>query len=488
MYIGIDLGTSGVKLLIVNKFGKVIKSHTETYPIYYSNDNWSEQNPKDWWNATIKGLHVILEDFDKTKVKGISFGGQMHGLVMLDKNNEVIRPAILWNDGRCDVETSWLNEIVGKEKLIDCTGNIAFAGFTAPKILWVKKHEKENFDKIHKILLPKDYLAFKFSGIYSTDYSDASGTLYLNVKDKCWSKEMCDLIGIKEEQLPHLYESYEVVGNITSQLAEELGLSQDVKIIAGAGDNAAAAVGTGAVKPNTCNVSIGTSGTVFIPMDDYVCDYDVPIHSFVHSTGKFHLMGCILSASLCNKWWVEDVLGSNHSKEQENTEELLGKNNVLFLPYLMGERCPHNDTNARGAFIGLRANTTRQELTIAVLEGISFALKECIEIAEAKGVHISKTTLCGGGAKSKVWTKILANVFNKPIDFVETEQGPGFGAAILAMVGCGEYETVEQACKSIVRVRDEVTPNEEIAKLYQVKFETYKKIYKQLKPIYDSYN
>lgn len=488
MFIGIDLGTSGVKLLLVSKDGKVIKSHTESYPIYYLNGNWSEQNPTDWWNATKEGLKALLIDVDKSEVKGISFGGQMHGLVMLDENNDVIRPAILWNDGRCQEETDYLNNVIGKETLVDLTGNIAFAGFTAPKILWVKEHEYENFQKMKMILLPKDYLAYCFTGIFSTDYSDASGTLLLDVNNKIWSKEMCNIIGVTESQLPKLYESYDVIGTIKEEIANELGLSLDVKIIAGAGDNAAAAVGTGTVNNGSCNVSLGTSGTIFISNDSYICDKNVPIHSFDHANGKYHLMGCILSAASCNKWWVEDVLDSNHQKEQENLFELMGKNDIYFLPYLMGERCPHNDTDARAGFIGMRANTTRGELTLAVLEGVSFALKECLDIVEELGISIPSTTLCGGGAKSLLWANMIANIFNKPVNFVETEQGPGFGAAILAMVGCKAYETVEEATNEIVHIVKTIYPEKEIAELYKPKFENFKNLYQALKPVFKTWN
>lgn len=486
MYLGIDLGTSGVKLLLVDSSGKLIHSHTETYPIYYSNDNWSEQNPIDWWKQTKTGIQTLLKHFDKSLIKGISFGGQMHGLVMLDENNNVIRPAILWNDGRSKKQTDFLNDFIGKQTLVKLTGNIAFAGFTAPKILWVKENEYSNFEKMKMILLPKDYLSFKFSGIYATDYSDASGTLLLDVKNKKWSKEMCDIVGISIEQLPGLYESYDVVGTIKKEIADELGLPYDTKIIAGAGDNAAAAVGTGCVRNGSCNVSLGTSGTVFISNDRYVSDSEIPIHSFDHANGKFHLMGCILSAASCNKWWVEDILKSNHNLEQADIEKYVGNNNVYFLPYLMGERCPHNDTNAKAAFIGMRSNTTRGELTLSVLEGVAFALKECLEIVDNKGITISRATLCGGGAKSLLWANVIANIFNKPIDFVETEQGPGFGAAILAMVGCGEYSSVEDACSKIIKVTKTIYPNDAIANLYIGKYLKYKSLYKYLKEFYSN--
>lgn len=482
-YIGIDLGTSGVKILLVDNKGKILKEVNKEYLVVYPKSGWSEQDPKQWYNKVIEGLKELLENQDKTAVCAISFGGQMHGLVALDKNNEVIRNAILWNDGRCQKQVDYLNNNIGKEKLVKLTGNFAFAGFTAPKIMWLKENEKDNFDKINMILLPKDYLAFKFSNVYSSDYSDASGTLLLDVKNKCWSRKMCEIVGISMDKLPKLYESYETVGLIKKELAEKLNISSNVKIVAGAGDNAAAAIGTGCVFNNSCNISLGTSGTVFASSNNYMANNKVAIHSFNHATGKYHLMGCILSAASCNKWWVEDILKSSHSVEQKNIEKYIGENNVFFLPYLMGERCPHNDTNIRGAFLGLSANTKREEMTLAVLEGVAYALKDCLEIIKECGIDIKESTLCGGGAKSKIWAQIIANVLNIKINFVETEQGPGYGAAILAMVGEKEYNNVEEAVSSIVKVTNSIYPNENISKKYAKKYEAYKEIYPNIKNI-----
>lgn len=484
-YIGIDLGTSGVKLLLVAADGTILAENTQAYPVFYPHPGWSEQNPEDWFAATISGLKELLAGQDKAAVKGISFGGQMHGLVSLDKNDKVIRPAILWNDGRTEKQTEYLNEVIGKEKLSEYTGNIAFAGFTAPKILWMRENEPENFTRISKIMLPKDYLAYCLSGVFCTDYSDASGMLLLDVKNRRWSEEMCEICGLTEQQFPQLYESYEVVGTLKKEISEQLGLSADVKIIAGAGDNAAAAVGTGVVGEGGCNISLGTSGTLFVSSQKYKEDKANALHSFCHADGGWHLMGCILSAASCNAWWSDKILQTNdYAKEQEGVEGELGKNDVYFLPYLMGERSPHNDVNACGAFIGMRPDTTRQQMTLAVLEGVAFALRDCLEAAKRNGVNIGRTMLCGGGAKSPLWRKIIANVMNMPVDIPQTEQGPAFGAAMLAMVGCGEYKTVKDAANAIVRVKETVLPNEKIAESYSAKYNYFIKFYPALKEIF----
>ena len=484
-YIGIDLGTSGTKFLLVAADGTILAENTQTYAVSYPHSGWSEQSPTLWFAAATKGLKELLKGQDKSAVKGISFGGQMHGLVVLDKDDNVIRPCILWNDGRTEKQTKYLNEVIGKEKLSEYTGNIAFAGFTAPKILWMKENEPENFARIAKIMLPKDYLAYKLSGAFCTDYSDASGMLLLDVKNRCWSQKMCDVCGISEFMLPKLYESYEVVGTLKKEIAEELGLSETVKVIAGAGDNAAAAVGTGVVGEGGCNISLGTSGTLFVSATEYKEDKVNALHSFCHADGGWHLMGCILSAASCNAWWSDKILETNnYAKEQEGLEDLLGKNGVYFLPYLMGERSPHNDVNARGAFIGMRPDTTRKQMTLAVLEGVTFALKDCLEAAKKNGIEVKKTKLCGGGAKSPLWRKIVANVMNMPVEIPQTEQGPSFGGAMLAMVGCGEYGTVQEAVNGIVKVKETVYPEKQTAMLYEKRYGIFKKLYPVLKEVY----
>lgn len=431
------------------------------------------------------GLKELVSDCDKASIAGISFGGQMHGLVVLDKEDKVIRPAILWNDGRTGEETDYLNQVIGKDKLSEYTANIAFAGFTAPKILWMKNKEPENFAKIEKIMLPKDYLAYKLSGVHCTDVSDASGMLLLDVKNRCWSDEMCEICGIRKEQLAQIFESYEVVGTLLPEIAEELGLSADVKVIAGAGDNAAAAVGTGTVGDGMCNISLGTSGTIFISSRSFCVDSNNALHAFAHADGKYHLMGCMLSAASCNKWWMDDIIGtSDYAKEQAEITGL-GENHVFFLPYLMGERSPHNNPNARGTFIGMTMDTTRADMTQAVLEGVAFALRDSFEVAKSLGIHIERTKICGGGAKSPLWKKIMANVLGIKVDMIESEEGPGYGGAILAAVGCGEFASVEEAADKLVKVVGTVEPDPELTAKYEERYQQFRQIYPACKELFD---
>lgn len=484
LYIGVDLGTSAVKLLLMDKDGNIRKIVSKEYPLYFPKDGWSEQNPTDWFNKTIEGLKELLDGSDKKDVKGISFGGQMHGLVTLDENDEVIRPAILWNDGRSENQTAYLNTKIGKDKLSEYTANIAFAGFTAPKILWMAENEPEKFSKISKIMLPKDYLAYMLSGSFCTDVSDASGMLLMDVKNRCWSKEMLSICGITENMLPKLYESYDVVGTLKEEIAKELGVDSTVKVIAGAGDNAAAAIGTGTVNDGACNISLGTSGTVFISSDKFCVDEFNALHSFAHSNGKYHLMGCMLSAASCNQWWCADILGSkDFAGEQENICKL-GENKVFYLPYLMGERSPHNNPFARAMFIGMSMDTSRADMTQAVLEGVAFALRDSFEIARKLGVKISRSKICGGGAKSNLWKTIIANVLNIEIEEIENEQGPALGGAILAAVGCGEFKSVEEAAEKIVKVKGVIKPQADLVEKYEEKYQKFKKIYPTVKELF----
>lgn len=487
-YIGVDLGTSAVKLLLMEGNGKICNIVSNEYPLSFPQPGWSEQKPEDWWDAVVDGIKKLVDGFDASQVAGISFGGQMHGLVILDKNDNVIRPAILWNDGRTTKQVEYLNNEIGKEKLSEYTANIAFAGFTAPKILWVKENEPENFAKISKIMLPKDYIAYKMTGVHSCDYSDASGMLLLDVKNKCWSKEMMEICDVKEEQLPKLFESYEVTGTLTEDAAKVLGLTTNCKIAAGAGDNAAAAVGTGTVGDGGCNISLGTSGTIFISSKEFGVDRFNALHSFDHADGNYHLMGCMLSAASCNKWWMDEIIGTkDYGKEQEPiTDDKLGENNVFFLPYLMGERSPHNNPDARALFIGMSMDTTRADMTQAVLEGVAFAMRDCYEIAKDLGINITETKICGGGAKSPLWRKIMANVLNINVNIIESEEGPGLGGAMLAAVACGEYASVQEAADKIVKVIGTEKPDPALAAKYDEKYAKFKEIYPTVKALYDT--
>ena len=483
-YIGIDLGTSAVKLLLMEGSGKILKIVSREYPISFPKPGWSEQNPYDWFTQSMDGLKELLEESDKSQVAGISFGGQMHGLVALDEKDEVIRPAILWNDGRTTEECDYLNRVIGKEKLSSYTANISFTGFTAPKVLWMKKNEPENFARISKIMLPKDYLAYRLSGVHCTDVSDASGTLFFDVKNRTWSREMCEICGIRDEWLPKVFESYEAVGTIRPELAAELGIPENVKIAAGAGDNAAAAVGTGTVGDGACNISLGTSGTIFISSKKFGVDENNALHSFDHADGTYHLMGCMLSAASCNKWWMDEIIGTKDYAGAKTHITGLGENQVFFLPYLMGERSPHNDPNARGTFIGLTMDTTRADMTQAVLEGVAFALRDSFEVAKSLGIPIERTKICGGGAKSPLWKQIVANILNVKVDILENEEGPSMGGAMLAAVACGEYENVEEAAKAIVRVVDTIEPDPALAAKYEERYQKFKEIYPRCKDIF----
>ena len=486
LYIGIDLGTSAVKLLLMDQEGAVRNVVSKEYPLEFPHPGWSQQNPEDWRKAVLEGIPELLEGFDRSQVAGIGAGGQMHGLVVLDEKDEVIRPAILWNDGRTAAEVDYLNGEVGKDKLSAWTANIAFAGFTAPKLLWLRKNEPEHFARIAKIMLPKDYINYVLTGVHCTDYSDASGMLLLDVEHKCWSKEMLELCGVSEAQMPRLFESYEAVGTLKPDIARQLGLPEHVKVCAGAGDNAAAAVGTGTVGEGACNISLGTSGTIFISSEHFGVDPNNALHAFAHADGHYHLMGCMLSAASCNKWLMEDIFHTTDYNAEQSpiTPDRLGENHVFFLPYLMGERSPINDTNARGTFVGMTMDTSRADLTQAVLEGVAFAIRDSLEVARSLGIQIHRSMICGGGAKSPLWRTIMANVLDLELDLPASEQGPGMGGAMLAMVACGAYPSVQDACAKLVQVSQTVKPDPALAAKYEARYQQFKRIYPALKGIF----
>lgn len=488
LYIGIDLGTSASKFLLVDEVGRVLNTVTKEYPLSFPRPGWSEQDPAHWWQACLAGVPELLAGFDAKQVAGIGVGGQMHGLVALDAAGNVLRPAILWNDGRTAAQVDYLNETVGNDKLSAWTGNIAFAGFTAPKLLWMRQNEPDLFARIAKILLPKDYLVYRLTGVHATDYSDASGTLLLDVAHKRWSSEMLDLCGVTEAQMPTLFDSWQPVGTLTAAAATALGLPTDVVVCAGAGDNAAAAIGTGTVGEGRCNISLGTSGTVFISSEQFHVDPHNALHAFAHADGGFHLMGCMLSAASCNKWWMEDILhdGDYAAAQEAIVPEKLGRSHVFYLPYLMGERSPINDTNARAVFLGMTMDTTRADMTQAMLEGVAFALRDSVEIARSLGLDISRSTLCGGGSRSPLWRTILANVLGIPLDLPATEQGPGYGAALLALVACGRYRNVAEVSRAMLHIQATVQPDPELTALYDARYAEFKQIYPACRPLFAS--
>lgn len=485
MYLGIDLGTSGVKIILTNRKGKIISEINKNYPVNYLQDGMVEQNPSDWLNKTIVGLKEIVKNTKTKIIDAISFSGQMHGLVTLDKNDSVIRPCILWNDNRSKKETDYLNKIIGQEKIVAYTGNIAFPGFTAPKILWMYNNERENFDRISKIMLPKDYLVYCFTNNFVTDYSDASGTLLLDVKNKKWSDEMIEICHLKKDNLPKLCESIEVVGILNKKIAKEIGLENQPKIVIGAADNVAAAIGTKTVGQNQANISIGTSGTILLTSENFVNDDGNHLHAFCHGDGKWYLMGCILSAASAIDWWTKKVIHKTNSESQQDLKiSELGDNNIYFLPYLVGERCPHNDPFAKALFIGITPSTSDKEMTQAVLEGVAFAIRDCYEAAKKEGIRPTCSRICGGGANSELWVNIFANVLNLPLEILDTNNGAALGAAIMAMVGNGEYSSIVEATSKIINVKRTIYPDKMIVEKYNKNYNFYKKIYPIVKDLY----
>ncbi|MBR6360692.1 MAG: xylulokinase [Clostridia bacterium] len=467
-YIGLDVGTSSVKAMLTD--GKSITgSVSRDYPLSLPKPGWSEQNPEDWLRESVSAIEELTAGIDKSAVRAISFSGQMHGLVMLDKDDKPIRPALLWNDGRSEKQTAYLNNEKGREFLLEKTGNIAFAGFTAPKLLWVYENEPENFAKAEKICLPKDYVAYMLSGVFATDTSDAAGTLYFDTENRRWSKEMLELLNIDESKLPKVYESYEAVGTLKKEYADKLGLPESVKIVIGAGDNAASAIGTGTVNDGDCNISLGTSGTVFVCSDRFNCDKKNAIHSFCSANGKYHYLACTLTAASSQKWWIEDILKSGYDFDISTLE---GKSDVLFLPYLMGERSPVNDTAVRGVFAGLSMNTSREEMTLAVLEGVAFSLKENIEIIKSLGVDIHKSKICGGGTRNKFWVQLCADILGIDIEIPEFEHGGVLGACILAAKGCAD-----DISPAFYGIKETVHPDKAMNEFYEKKYGRYLKMY-----------
>lgn len=487
-FLGIDLGTSAVKIIVMDDNGNICGSVSKEYPVYYPKPGFAEQNPEDWWEAVVYGIREITANhkIDVNEIRGIGLSGQMHGLVTLDKDSKVLMPAILWCDQRTAEECDYLNNVVGRERISELTGNMALTGFTAPKLLWVRKNRPDIYEKIAHVMLPKDYINFKFTGNYCSDVSDASGTLMFDVKNRKWSEEMLDIIGIDKSVLPQVFESWQIIGKLNSQAAEATGLSMDTAVAAGAGDQAAGAVGTGIVESGILSVALGTSGVVFASSEEYYVDKDNRLHSFCHSNGKWHQMGVMLSAASCLKWWVESI---NDKLPGDRFDILLkeaecspvGSNGIVFLPYLMGERTPHSDPNAKGTFIGLNITNNRADMTKSILEGVCFGLRDSLEILKDMNIPVKRARVSGGGAKSRLWRHILADIFNTDVEIINSEEGPAFGGAILASVGCGLFGSVDEACKSLIKVVEVVKPHSENVQKYNKVYKVYTGLYYTLK-------
>ena len=487
-YLGIDLGTSSVKVLVINQDNEIIGDASREYPVSYPKEKWAEQDPADWWRETKNAIKDVVDKYNipKDAIKSMSFSGQMHGLVALDEKNAVLTPAILWCDNRTEIECDEITKHFGQEKLSEYTGNKALTGFTAPKILWIKKNYPDIFRKIRHIMLPKDYVSFKLTGNYSTDVSDASGMLLLDVKNRTWSKDMLEYLEIDQTMLPTLYESYEVCGHVKQDVMDELGLEGDIVVAAGAGDQAAGAVGTGTVVEGIVSVTLGTSGVVFAAHEKYAHDKENRLHAFCHANGKYHSMGVMLSAASCLKWWVDTAqkgMSFEHLlQEAESIEE--EDKNLVFLPYLMGERTPYADPNAKGAFVGMTMMTQRGHMTKAVLEGVSYGLKDSMEILKDIHVPIKEVRVIGGGAKSPLWKQVLADMFGLEIQEINTNQGGALGAAILGAVAAGHFKDVAQGCREMIKVTNTVKPNPDKKAYYDEKYQRFIALYAALKDWY----
>lgn len=492
--LGIDIGTSGTKTVLFDSELNVIAQNTVEYPLYQPHNGWAEQDPLDWYNAVIKTIKnvIALSGVSGKNIVSIGLSGQMHGLVMLDKDNNVIRPSIIWCDQRTQKECEEIEELTGREKLIEITANPALTGFTASKIMWVRKNEPENYAKCRHILLPKDYIRFRLTGEYATEVSDASGMQLLDVPKRCWSEEILNILGIDMSFLGKVYESQEITGNITKEVSELTGLSTDTTVVGGAGDNAAAAIGTGIVREGDAFTTIGTSGVVYVHTSKPVIDPKGRVHTFCCAVPDcWHVMGVTQGAGLSLKWFKDnfctDIIKEAEDKNCDSYDiinELIktvpqGSDRLLYLPYLMGERTPHLDPNCRGVFFGISAMHTRAHFLRAVMEGVSFSLNDCKNVINEMGININDMMVCGGGASSPVWRQMLADIYNNGVSRVNTAQGPALGVAVLAGVGCGMFDSVEKVCSEYIKKKDTCLPENITA--YEKYYALYKKLYISLK-------
>ncbi len=498
--IGVDIGTSGTKSVLFDQKGTVISSATVEYPLYQPQNGYAEQKPEDWYNAAVSTIKTIVSEsgVDSADIVGIGLSGQMHGLVMLDENNNVIRPSIIWCDQRTAKECKEITEKVGAERLVEITANPALTGFTASKILWVRNNEPENYAKCRHILLPKDYVRFMLTGVYATEVSDASGMQLLDVPNRCWSDEVLEKLDIDKALLAKVYESPEVTGTITEKAAQLTGLKAGTIVVGGAGDNAAAAVGTGVVSDGKAFTTIGTSGVVFAHTSDISIDAKGRVHTFCCAIpGCWHVMGVTQGAGLSLKWFRDNFcmeeketarlmeVNEYYLMDKEAETVRIGADRLLYLPYLMGERTPHLDPNARGMFFGLSAMHTKKHLLRAVMEGVAYSLRDCQEIFRDMGIDIADMMACGGGGTSPLWRQMLADLYNCPVKTVSSKEGPALGVAILAFVGAGVYKTVPEACAEIIKTDKVQNPINENVPEYEKFYRLYTEVYPAVKEQYN---
>ena len=494
--IGVDLGTSGTKTVLFDESGKVIASHTVEYPMYQPQNGYAEQEPADWREAAFTTIKAVMtkSGVSADDVKGIGLSGQMHGLVMLDENYQIIRRSIIWCDQRTAKECEEMTQKIGAERLIEITANPALTGFTASKILWVRNHEPENYAKCRHILLPKDYVRFCLTGELATEVSDASGMQLLDIPKRQWSDEVLDKLEIDKSLLAKVYESPEVTGTLTREAAERTGLNQNTIVVGGAGDNAAAAVGTGVVRDGKAFTTIGTSGVVFAHTSDITIDPKGRVHTFCCAVPDcWHVMGVTQGAGLSLKWFRDNFCNAEKETadmmnvdpyflmDKAALQSPIGANQLLYLPYLMGERTPHLDPNARGVFFGLSAVHTKRDLLRAVMEGVTYSLRDCMEVLKEMGVSVNDMMACGGGGSSPVWRQMLADLYQCPVKTVDSKEGPALGVAILAAVGAGLYKDVPEACDTIIHTANSQEPIAENIPEYEKYYQLYKSIYPALK-------
>lgn len=491
LFLGIDVSTTGSKALLINQDGDVVSSATTTHALSTPRPLWSEQDPKDWWAAAAKSVRQALAQagVSGAGVSAIGLTGQMHGLVLLDESKETLRPAILWNDQRCADECDEIRALLGRERLIQITGNEALTGFTAPKIVWVKNHEPEIFARARHVLLPKDYIRFKLTNQLAMDKADGSGTILFDLKNRDWSEEVLAALGIPSEWLPRTFEGPQVTGEITSEAAEATGLKAGTPVVAGGGDQAAGAVGVGAVQPGIVGLTLGTSGVVFASTESSLIEPEGRLHAFCHAVpDRWHLMGVMLSAAGSLQWY-RDTLAPQTSFDDlmaEAAEAQAGSEGLIFLPYLSGERTPYPDPLARGAWVGLTIRHRRGHLTRAILEGVAFGLKDGFALIQSAGLgEIQQVRVSGGGAKSRLWKQILADVLGVELVTINTTEGAAYGAAILAGVGVGAWPDAETACRNLIKIVERVSPDEKREALYLSLYEQYRELYPALKPSFN---
>lgn len=486
--IGIDVGTSGTKSVLFDIEGNEIKSAVSEYDIYQPANGWAEQDPEDWWRATVITLSEIIQGIPPENIRGIGLSGQMHGLVMLDADGKVIRNAIIWCDQRTREECREIEDNVGHDRLLKITANPALTGFTASKILWVKKNEPENYSRCRHILLPKDYIRYRLTGIFATDVSDAGGMQLLDVGKRCWSRELLDLLDIDENLLATVYESCEISGYVSDTAAKLIGIPRGIPVAAGAGDNAAAAIGTGVISDGKAFVTIGTSGVVFAHTDKPVTDSKGRVHTFCCAVpGKWHVMGVTQAAGLSLKWFRNNFCPELSYGEIDRlaTESPVGSNKLIYLPYLMGERTPHLNPAARGVFFGLSAMHSRKDMLRSVMEGVMFSLCDCYTVLREMNIEIRDIAVCGGGGSSELWRQMIADGFDCGVRTLSAKEGPALGAAILAGVCAGIYPSVEQGCSITQRQQKVQLPVASNTHAYKGYYKIYRDLYRNLRGLYD---